>query len=219
VIVKPIAVVTGGAGFIGSHLVDLLLDHGFAVRVIDNLTGGRASNLEHRSGDANLVTHWVDIRHLEPSSAIFSGSQYVFHLAGIGDIVPSIEKPIEYMDVNVLGTVCALECARSTGVEKFVFAASSSCYGDASTPTGENHPIDPRYPDALSKYQGEQAAFHWHRLYQLPVNSVCIEMHMAHGFALKACTERSSASSSDRSSLERPTRWLAMAPKHVISST
>jgi UDP-glucose 4-epimerase len=92
--------------------------------------------------------------------------------------VPSIERPIDYMTTNVLGTVHALECARAAnggrGVMKFVYAASSSCYGLASTPTDENHPISPQYPYALSKYQGEQAAFHWHRVYGLPVNSVRI---------------------------------------------
>jgi UDP-glucose 4-epimerase len=78
------------------------------------------------------------------------------------------------MDVNVQGTVRVLECARAAKVEKFVYAASSSCYGLAATPTDENHPIAPQYPYALSKYQGEQAVLHWHNVYKLPVNSVCI---------------------------------------------
>jgi len=171
---KKIGVVTGGAGFIGSHMVDLLLDRGFEVRVIDNLSGGHRSNLEHRKGNPNLICHWQDIRELEADSPIFSDARYVFHFAGIGDIVPSIEKPVEYMDVNVQGTVRVLECARAAKVEKFVYAASSSCYGLAATPTDESHPIAPQYPYALSKYQGEQATFHWHAVYKLPVNSVCI---------------------------------------------
>jgi UDP-glucose 4-epimerase len=171
---KNIAVVTGGAGFIGSHMVDLLLDRGFAVRVIDNLSGGHRGNLEHRKDDPNLACHWQDIRALEANSPVFTAAKYVFHLAGIGDIVPSIEKPIDYMDVNVQGTVRVLECARAAGVEKFVYAASSSCYGLAATPTDETHPIAPQYPYALSKYQGEQAALHWHNVYKLPANSVCI---------------------------------------------
>jgi UDP-glucose 4-epimerase len=171
---KPVAVVTGGAGFIGSHMVDLLLNEGYAVRVIDNLTGGHESNLAHLAGQSDLSTEWVDIRSLEPASSIFRDVRYVFHFAGIGDIVPSIEKPIEYMDVNVLGTVHVLECARAANVKKFVYAASSSCYGLAATPTDEQHPISTKYPYALAKYQGEQAAFHWHGVYGLPVNSVCI---------------------------------------------
>lgn len=169
-----VAVVTGGAGFIGSHMVDVLIGRGFSVRVIDNLVGGHRSNLEHLSGNPNLSWYWQDIRELEPGSEIFSGARYVFHFAGIGDIVPSIERPITYMDVNVQGTVRVLECARAAGIEKLVYAASSSCYGLAATPTDEGHPIAPQYPYALSKYQGEQAVFHWHHVYKLPVNSVCI---------------------------------------------
>lgn len=171
---RPVAIVTGGAGFIGSHMVDLLLESGFSVRVIDNLSGGHRSNLEHHRDDARLTCYWQDILALEPGSPIFEGATYVFHFAGIGDIVPSIERPIEYMSVNVQGTVRVLECARRAGVEKVVYASSSSCYGLAATPTDEAHPIAPQYPYALSKYQGEQASFHWHQVYGLPVNAVCI---------------------------------------------
>jgi UDP-glucose 4-epimerase len=78
------------------------------------------------------------------------------------------------MSANALGTAQMLECARHARVQKFVYAASSSCYGLAQVPTREDHPIDPRYPYALSKYQGEQAAFHWHQVYKLPVNSIRI---------------------------------------------
>ena len=171
---KPIAVVTGGAGFIGSHMVDLLLDDGFRVRVIDNLVGGHKANLDHHANASDLECFWEDIRGLKPDSPIFEGARYVFHFAGIGDIVPSIEQPIAYMDTNVQGTVRVLECARAARVEKLVYAASSSCYGLADTPTREDHRIQPMYPYALSKYQGEQAVFHWHQVYKLPVNSVCI---------------------------------------------
>jgi len=107
--------------------------------------------------------------------ALFDGVSYVFHFAGIGDIVPSIEHPAEYMSANVQGTIAILECARHADLEgKFVYAASSSCYGLADTPTSEQHPIHPMYPYALSKNLGEQAAFHWHDVYGLPVNSIRI---------------------------------------------
>ena len=168
------AVVTGGAGFIGSHMVDLLLARGFRVRAIDNLVGGREANLEHHKSNPDFAFERSDIRNLGPSDALFSAVDYVFHFAGIGDIVPSIENPTEYMSTNVLGTVHVLECARHAGVKKLVYAASSSCYGLARTPTREDHPLAPQYPYALSKLQGEQAAFHWHRVYALPVNSICI---------------------------------------------
>jgi UDP-glucose 4-epimerase len=171
---RQTAVVTGGAGFIGSHMVDHLLDRGYRVRVIDNLRGGRLANLAQHRGNPDLAFEEADIRRLEPDHGLFAGAAYVFHFAGIGDIVPSIEQPIEYMDTNVQGTVRVLECARRAGVRKFVYAASSSCYGLAAVPTKEDHPIAPQYPYALSKYQGEQAAFHWHRVYRLPVNSIRI---------------------------------------------
>jgi UDP-glucose 4-epimerase len=171
---KAVTVVTGGAGFIGSHMVDTLIARGYAVRVIDNLTGGRKSNLAHLENNPDLECHWLDIRTLEPNSSIFAGARFVFHFAGIGDIVPSIEKPTEYLDINVQGTVRVLECSRAANVEKFVYATSSSCYGLATTPTDETHPIAPQYPYALSKYLGEVEAFHWHQVYRLPVASVCI---------------------------------------------
>jgi UDP-glucose 4-epimerase len=169
-----IAVVTGGAGFIGSHMVDLLLERGFKVRVVDSLVGGRESNLAHQKDRPELTAEWVDVRELVPGSALFRDARYVFHFAGIGDIVPSIEQPAEYMSTNVLGTVSVLEAARAANVEKLVYAASSSCYGLAATPTREDHPINPEHPYALSKYQGEMAAFHWHQVYGLPVNSIRI---------------------------------------------
>jgi UDP-glucose 4-epimerase len=171
---KPAAVVTGGAGFIGSHMADLLLARGFEVRVADDLSGGHESNLAHHRDNRDLTITRTDIRNLKPGDKLFAGARYVFHFAGIGDIVPSIERPIDYMDINVQGTVRVLECARAAGVKKFVYASSSSCYGLAATPTREDHPIAPQYPYALSKYQGEQAVFHWHQVYNLPVNAVCI---------------------------------------------
>jgi len=171
---KSVALVTGGAGFIGSHVVDYLLRQGYAVRVVDNLIGGLESNIEHVQNDSAFSFEKIDVRAIEPGSRIFSDVKYVFHFAGIGDIVPSIERPAEYMSVNVQGTVNVLEAARHANVKKFVYAASSSCYGLAETPTQENHLIDPLYPYALSKYQGEVAAFHWQKVYGLPVNSIRI---------------------------------------------
>jgi UDP-glucose 4-epimerase len=171
---RQIAVVTGGAGFIGSHMVDLLLERGYRVRVVDNLVGGRESNLAHHRDNPDLAFERCDIADLEPGAAVFADAAFVFHFAGIGDIVPSIERPSEYMMTNVQGTVRVLEAARAAGVRKFVYAASSSCYGLAATPTREDHPVAPQYPYALSKYMGEGAVLHWHRVYRLPVNSIRI---------------------------------------------
>jgi UDP-glucose 4-epimerase len=171
---RKTAVVTGGAGFIGSHMVDLLVERGYAVRIIDNLVGGREANIARHATNPDVVFEQSDIRAYQPGHSLFAGVDCVIHFAGIGDIVPSIERPTEYMSVNVQGTVHMLECARQAGVRKFVYAASSSCYGLAATPTREDHPIAPQYPYALSKFQGEQAAFHWHRVYHLPVNAIRI---------------------------------------------
>jgi UDP-glucose 4-epimerase len=171
---ERIAVVTGGAGFIGSHMVDQLMARGYSVRVIDNLVGGREANLAHHNNDPRLALERRDVRELDPADALFKDAALVFHFAGIGDIVPSIERPIDYMETNVQGTVRVLECARAARVKKFVYAASSSCYGLADVPTREDHPIAPEHPYALSKYQGEMAVLHWNRVYRLPANSIRI---------------------------------------------
>src|SRR5713226_42456 len=122
---RPIAVVTGGAGFIGSHMVDALIERGFSVRAIDNLAGGRVENLAQHHNNSAVVLEERDIRSFRPDDALFRGARHVFHFAGIGDIVPSIEQPLEYMSTNVQGTVHMLECARQARVKKFVYAASS----------------------------------------------------------------------------------------------
>lgn len=171
---KKVALVTGGAGFIGSHTTDILLDKGFEVRIIDSMIGGHEKNLQQHKNNPSLIIEKSDIRNIEPKCSLFKDVDYVFHFAGIGDIVPSIEQPAEYMSTNIQGTVNVLEAARHAEVKKFVYAASSSCYGIADTPTKEDHLINPMYPYALSKYMGEQSVFHWQKVYGLPVNSIRI---------------------------------------------
>jgi UDP-glucose 4-epimerase len=168
------SIVTGGGGFIGSHMVDLLLARGYRVRVIDNLVGGREANLAHHGTEPRLTLERRDIRRFDGDDALFRDVDFVFHFAGIGDIVPSIERPTDYMDTNVQGTVRVLECTRTTKVKKLIYAASSSCYGLAAVPTREDHPIAPEHPYALSKYLGEMAVLHWHHVYRLPANSIRI---------------------------------------------
>jgi UDP-glucose 4-epimerase len=169
----PRAVVTGGAGFIGSHMVDLLLDRGYEVAVIDNLAGGRKENIAQHSANPRFEFHELDMCELPPASVLFRGAEYVFHFGGIGEIVPSIEDPVKYMKTNVNGTLAVLEAARHARVKKVVYAASSSCYGLASElPTTESAPIQPEYPYALSKYLGERTALHWGQVYGLPVISL-----------------------------------------------
>ncbi len=171
---KKIALVTGGAGFIGSHLVDLLVKKNFEVRVIDDLSGGHEKNLYNHNKNTNVKVEKKNILNLSEDNKIFKDVDYVFHFAGKGDIVPSIESPFNYMNTNVIGTVKVLECSRYFKIKKFVYAASSSCYGLASTPTDESHKIQTLYPYALSKYNGEQAVLHWNNVYKLPVISVRI---------------------------------------------
>ena len=150
------ALVTGGCGFIGSHMVDLLLKKDYEVIVIDNLVCGNTGNLKHHKNNPLLKFEKLDIRTIKSNTSIFKNVDYVFHFAGIGDIVPSIERPEEYISVNVLGTLRILECSRQSNIRKFVYAASSSCYGLANTPTDENHIIQPLYPYAISKYHGNK---------------------------------------------------------------
>jgi UDP-glucose 4-epimerase len=173
---KPIAVVTGGAGFIGSHMVDLLVERGYRVHVVDNLAGGREANLAQHAANPDVALERRDIRSYAAGDAFFKDARHVLHFAGIGDLVPAIERPLEYLSVNVQGTVQMLECARGAGgtLRKFVYAASSTCYGLADVPTTEDHPIRPEHPYALSKNLGEQACLHWHRVYGLPVNVIRI---------------------------------------------
>jgi UDP-glucose 4-epimerase len=169
----PRAVVTGGAGFIGSHMVDLLVDRGYSVVVIDNLVTGRAENLARHRREPRVAFHEIDMCAVAADSRLFKDVDHVFHFGGIGDIVPSIERPLEYMRANVDGTLAILEASRHAGVRKFVYAASSSCYGMATElPTTEGAPIRPEYPYALSKYLGESAALHWAQVYRLPVISI-----------------------------------------------
>jgi UDP-glucose 4-epimerase len=168
-----IAVVTGGAGFIGSHMVDLLLAEGFHVRAVDSLVSGRLENLGQHRGEARLAFEQLDVCDLPNDSPIFRDASAVFHFAGIGDIVPSIERPLDYLRANVTGTLTVLEAARHAGVSKVVYAASSSCYGASPPlPTAEDAAIRPEYPYALSKWLGESAALHWAQVYRLPVVSI-----------------------------------------------
>ena len=171
---NKIALVTGGAGFIGSHIVDLLASKDFEVRIIDDLTGGNEDNLKHHKTNPKIKFKKLDICKINENDKIFNEVSHVFHLAGKGDIIPSIEYPIKYFDTNFNGTLKILEASKYAGVNSFVYAASSSCYGVADTPTDENNLVDPLYPYALSKYQAEQICLHWHKVYKLPVNSIRI---------------------------------------------
>ena len=120
-----VSLVTGGCGFIGSHIVDRLLAEGHTVRVIDNFSTGRPANLDHQKGNPNLTIYEMDIRNKEQIEPVFEGVDYIFHMAALADIVPSIQRPWDYFSSNVLGTYNVCECARAAGISKLVYAASS----------------------------------------------------------------------------------------------
>ncbi len=166
-------IITGGAGFIGSHLTQLLLEKGHSVLVLDNFIAGRSENLAHLKDNQNLKVVKVDILEFDKIKDHFRGVDWVFHLAALADIVPSIVEPLKYHKNNIDGTVSVLEASRQGNVKKFVYAASSTCYGLTKIfPTPETAPINPEYPYALTKYLGEQIALHWCKVYKLPVISL-----------------------------------------------
>lgn len=168
------ALVTGGAGFIGSHMVDLLLNKDYEVIVLDNLANGQLTNLAQHKGNNNLTFIKVDIADYEQNlDEYFNNMDYVFHYAALADIVPSINNPIRYHRSNIDGTIRVLEAAKKAKVKKLVYAASSSCYGIPDNyPTPETSPIVPEYPYALTKYLGEEYVMNWHKIYKLPVVSL-----------------------------------------------
>jgi UDP-glucose 4-epimerase len=167
------ALVTGGAGFIGSHLTDLLLSKGHSVVVIDNLCGGWMKNLREAEKNPHFRFVHADIRDPGSLAGHFDGIDWVFHLAALADIVPSIENPRDYFETNVDGTFNVIEAAKKANVKRFLYAASSSCYGIAKEyPTPETAAPNPQYPYALTKYLGEQLVLHWAQVYRLPAVSL-----------------------------------------------
>ena len=165
--------ITGGAGFIGSHLADLLLAEGLSVLVVDNLCGGSLKNLKVAQTFPSFRFVQADVRDVSALHGLFEGIDWVFHLAALADIVPSIERPRAYFETNVDGTFNVLEAAKQAGVKRFLYAASSSCYGIPDQyPTPETTLAAPQYPYALTKYLGEQLVLHWAQLYHLPAMSL-----------------------------------------------
>ena len=166
-------IVTGASGFIGSHLVDALLADGHEVLGVDDLSTGRLKNLDaaRKSGAFRFLEK--NIRDLCKADLPFADCDWFFHLAGRADLVPSIVNPEDYFQVNVEGTFRALLLARELGVKRFLYAASSTCYGIPDTyPTPESAPCKPEHPYALTKLMGEEMVMHWHKVYQLPTLSL-----------------------------------------------
>jgi UDP-glucose 4-epimerase len=165
--------VTGGAGFIGSHLAERLLADGHRVRVVDDFSTGREKNLATFRDHPGLELCRADVADFDRLRPLMEGVDWVFHLAGLADIVPSIQHPRAYHRANVDGTFSVAESARLAGVRRVVYAASSSCYGlPDQVPTPETAAIRPMYPYALTKYLGEEIILNWHKIYGLPAVSM-----------------------------------------------
>ena len=166
-------IVTGAAGFIGSHLCDRLVLEGHDVIGIDNLSVGRRINLQQLESNPKFEFYELDVRNFNEIESLFNQSDQVVHLAARADIVPSIENPDEYFSSNVLGTYNVVKASQAANVKKFVYIASSSCYGIPDVyPTPENSKIDPQYPYALTKFLGEEIVMHWAKVYDFPAISL-----------------------------------------------
>jgi len=166
------AIVTGGAGFIGSNLVDELVKDGHDITVLDNLSTGQIKNLDNSKSKIKFIN--IDLANSSSElQKIFKNTDWVFHLAGLADIVPSIMEPKKYFNSNVLGTLNTLEASRKNDIKSFVYAASASCYGiPKKFPTSESSEINTQYPYALTKYLGENLVMHYGNVYKMPNTSL-----------------------------------------------
>ncbi len=162
------SIITGGAGFIGSNLTDFLVKNYHKVIVLDNFTSGKKKNLSHHK-KKNVRIIKTDISKNEDLGRYFKGADYVFHLAGLAEIIPSIKNPKKYFINNVLGTLNVLEAAKKAKIKKFIYAASSSCYGTPKKfPTSEKSKIDLKHPYAVTKFMGEELVMKYASIYNMP---------------------------------------------------
>lgn len=172
---KTKVVVTGGAGFIGAHLSQYLLNEGYEVHVVDNLAGGKKEKVP-----ADAVFHEMDIRDGEKLTQVFKDAEFVFHLAALPRVQFSLDKPKEAHDTNVNGTLQVLISAKEAGVKRVVFSSSGSVYGDQPVlPLVETMTSAPQSPYALHKSIGEQYAKLWSEVFELP--TVCLRYFNVYG--------------------------------------
>lgn len=172
------AVVLGGSGFIGSHLCEYLLKKKYQIKVIDNLSTGRVENLAGIKNKIKFIK--ADISKKGNWVKELKNQDYVFHLAAIADIVPSIDNPVKYFQTNVTGTLNLLEGIRKYKIKKLIYAASSSCYGiPKKYPTKESEKIDPKIPYAVTKYLGEELIVYWSKIYK--INFISLRLFNVYG--------------------------------------
>ena len=162
------SIITGGAGFIGSNLTDHLVRIGHKVVILDNLVFGKKSNISHHN-KKNVKLFKIDISKNLKLDKYFKGADYVFHLAALAQIIPSFKNPKKYFINNVNGTLNVLEAAKKEKIKKFIYAASSSCYGNPKKfPTSEKDQIDLKNPYAATKFIGEELVMRYATLYKMP---------------------------------------------------
>ena len=162
------SVITGGAGFIGSNLADHLVKIGHKVVILDNFVSGKKSNLSHHK-KKNLKVIKIDISKSKNLDKYFKGTDYVFHLAALAQIIPSFNYPKKYFKNNVIGTIKVLEAAKKTNIKKLIYAASSSCYGvPKKFPTSEKDKIDLKNPYAVTKFIGEEIVMRYASMFKMP---------------------------------------------------
>ncbi len=173
---KKVCLVTGCAGFIGSHMCDLLIKKKFKVYGVDNLVSGKKSNIVSIIKNKNFIFIKQDIKNIKKVLKKISRLDYVYHFAGHGELIPSIEKPIDYFQNNSLYTATLLDSLKKKKykLKKFLYAASSSCYGKNNKVTNEKSKILIEHPYAFSKYVGEECVMHWGKVYNIPVISIRI---------------------------------------------
>ena len=162
------SIITGGAGFIGSNLTDHLVRIGHKVIILDNFVSGKKNNLaHHKKKDVKIVK--LDISKSKNLYRYFKGVDYIFHLAGLAEIIPSIKNPKKYFDNNVIGSLNVVEAAKKVKIKKFIYAASSSCYGTPkSFPTSEKDKIDLKHPYAVTKFMGEELIMKYASIFNMP---------------------------------------------------
>jgi nucleoside-diphosphate-sugar epimerase len=165
--------VTGGTGFIGSHIVDKLMEEGFDVTTIDNLDTGSIENIAHHKNKENFNFIKGDIRDLDLVKKAIKGIDAVFHEAALASVTLSVKNPIISNDINVGGTVNLLKASSDFGVKRFIFASSAAIYGDTNSPIKKEDAIpNPKSPYAVSKLAAEKYASVFHEVYGLETVSL-----------------------------------------------
>ena len=171
-------IILGGAGFIGSHLAESFKKKKYEITIIDNLSTGREENIKYIKKYLKFVK--ADISKKGKWINEFRNTKYVFHLAALADIVPSIDNPNKYYQSNVTGTLNVLNACKKYKIKKLIYSASSSCYGiPKKYPTKETEKIDPKFPYAVTKYLAEQLIIYWSKIYK--INYISLRLFNVYG--------------------------------------